>query len=182
MKKSLMLLCAGFVLFGMVEIASATLIGDTVAIEHYYDGSLLGGSSVVVVDGSSDIVIPNQAYEVNVEAYSILVDYIYETEGDIWWTETLDFNGLVVSSLDDSTGAPLQAVTIDTNLVGWDMSRLSFLADAVYFDWQGIHFADDGLYFNATLDFGEAPVPEPSTILLLGSGLAGLAFYRRKRK
>ena len=27
-----------------------------------------------------------------------------------------------------------------------------------------------------------APVPEPSTILLLGSGLAGLAFYGRKRK
>ena len=31
-------------------------------------------------------------------------------------------------------------------------------------------------------DGSSSPVPEPSTILLLGSGLAGLAFYRRKRK
>ncbi|MFP4586294.1 MAG: PEP-CTERM sorting domain-containing protein, partial [Desulfococcaceae bacterium] len=34
----------------------------------------------------------------------------------------------------------------------------------------------------ATFTYESAPVPEPGTVLLLGSGLLGLAVYGRKRK
>ena len=39
-----------------------------------------------------------------------------------------------------------------------------------------------GTFFDLKLSGDTAPVPEPATFILLGSGLAGLAFYRRKRK
>ena len=50
-----------------------------------------------------------------------------------------------------------------------------------------IIFNDMGVDIGELIDdvaFGAAsdPIPEPSTMLLLGSGLAGLAFFRRRRK
>lgn len=93
---------------------------------------------------------------------------------------------------------------------GSERAKISFGADSVEYDFDndseifnGEYWGLVDIWFDGVIDIrikskggdffldssnlvvngdnGTAPVPEPSTLLLLGSGIAGLAFYRRKR-
>lgn len=191
--------------------SNATLVGDTVSLGHYFPDTAAPTSmfTPTVSTGGSDVsnfyFSYPYGYSVNMEASSVLVDFSYvivDGETATWgdtttscsWGPTgfscidvpASFNGLGITGLNDSSGGALQGVSVDTNMAGWNTSMLSFDTDKVFFDWKGLSY-DNTTYFNAAFDFsgqvgGAAPVPEPSTLLLIGSGIAGLAAVRKFRK
>ena len=78
----------------------------------------------------------------------------------------------------------------DVNLYTFDAFEMFSAFAPETQEWSDLFWAYDGFHPSAvghqfiyeTTLAAVAPVPEPSTILLFGSGLFGLAWYGRKRK
>ena len=65
-------------------------------------------------------------------------------------------------------------------VVGANAGFVGFISDVSY---SSVNFHDPHPSFNIVgIDNVSFATPEPSTVLLLGTGLAGLAAYRRRRE
>jgi hypothetical protein len=183
MKKITINIIAITFVFCLSGFAQASLIDDQVDV--YHRSPLLsildeasGGDTVTVETGANDaITLHYGVYLVDIEESSVIVDFLRTNQfGN---PGVFDYAGLVLSDLDFEPGYMLLGVDVDTNMAGWDESRLMFGEDFVGFNWQGLA-VDDGTNFTALLDFGPSPIPLPPTLLLFATGIAGFTFFRRK--
>ena len=195
-----------------------SLIGDSLTVGHYIDTgtgmSPLGTPrNITVTGGINDLTefqgppqlqVFTGGYRVDVGANTVSVGFPSATffrpdfapiELDPLTGEPIgpagsfSFNGFKIANLNSSTGDAIQSVSVDTDMAGWDASRIGLDGDSVSFDWRGLRNAT---YFDATFNFtadagpgagngGGTSVPEPSTLLLIASGIFGYALTRRRR-
>ncbi|SHJ84772.1 VPLPA-CTERM protein sorting domain-containing protein [Malonomonas rubra DSM 5091] len=109
------------------------------------------------------------------DGHSIFIDNVF-LDGD-------GYNVTSLASLDMFADTQYKLTFIGSNYTGpwswWFNMRGNYDSSSGTYGWSGPVSEGSSISMNASKP---APVPEPTTALLLGSGLAGLALYRHKRK
>jgi hypothetical protein len=146
----------------------ATFAGD-LAIDANNDGTYEYGFALTSHDGLSEGNLYKDALWYTSNHYAPSSGYIYNQDQIV----TIQNGTLVGSAIswgwDGSSGGP--DWRIDVNL---DPNLLSGLGEEIGLYWASATCANDYVK-------GTAPVPEPATMFLLGSGLIGLAGLARKK-
>lgn len=189
-KKICLSLVAGLLMVGIsgffVGNAHALRFGDQIAIERFKFGEFFWGTVVTV---TPKVELSTRFHDIDLDPAVPQVAVRFTEEGS--FSKNDIFNGFRFFDWTEDTEDvdPFENVSIfSTNLVGFDESRLGFNEDNIWLNFEGLGFTT-GTYVNLQIG-GQSltsfsndvtPTPEPGTLLLMGSGILGLAGIGRRR-
>ena len=208
MKKAITVLVGGLIL-SLVGVASATTLAYEDIIDFDSTGTYLSKTYTLVsdlnpstaTDGAYIHTIAFSPAAASIDSASVTIDYAYANdkagassnpvEAFFLWD-----NGTTPVQIGELTGAlgstSWQSQTFDlTTFIADEIAAASGSSWSIAFTFLENTNSPDIFYLDQSKLFGEytdatigglAVVPEPSTFLLLGGGLIGLAFVSRQRR
>lgn len=165
--------------------AHAGFIGTQMDV-GYYTPDTSSPYAPAVFTPSNFTVGAGQETVGNVEGVtSLLVDFTdsvlsitFDTIlGNPTWNAA-SFNGVIFTAA-SSLGIDSAVVDASTTMAGFDNFRVSYTDDQILLNWQGLSYIDGT---TVKINFTSvSTVPEPGTLALLGLGVIGLAWGRRRQ-
>jgi hypothetical protein len=164
--------------------AHALAFDDKIVIERVKDDTFFWSAVVSVTPIVPEIT--GRYHDIDLDAGVPQIDVLYTEPGGF---AQANFNGFrfwdMTNTVDDFENVSIWS----SNLLGFDESRVSFNSDNIYMNFEGLTF-DAGNFVSLRIgdqiagisrNLPSSSVPEPGTIILVGSGLLGLTGLSRRK-